>query len=156
MRMALDEAWIAFEEGEVPVGAVVVRDGERIASGRNRREAAQSPLAHAEIEAIERAARRLGAWRLSGCALYVTLEPCLMCIGAALQARIDMVVFGCRDPKAGALRSLYRCAEDERLNHRIEVVEGVLASEASELLSRFFKALREAGKPGPVIEESKY
>ncbi|RJO70582.1 MAG: nucleoside deaminase [Myxococcales bacterium] len=142
MRQALAEADRAFEEGEVPVGAVIVRDGEVIARGHNRRESRQSPLSHAEIEAIASAAARQKSWRLDECDLYVTLEPCLMCAGAAVQARLRRLVFGCRDPKAGAVRSLYRCAEDARLNHRLDVVEGVLADEAAERLRAFFKRLR--------------
>lgn len=148
MRLALEQARQAATEGEVPVGAVMVHGDRLLCSGHNRREARQSPLSHAEIDVIEESSRLLGTWRLEECTLYVTLEPCLMCIGAALQARVKTLVFGCRDPKAGAVRSLYECAGDSRLNHRIEVVEGVLAEEASELLTGFFRDLRQRGKNG--------
>jgi tRNA(adenine34) deaminase len=148
MRLALAEAHEAFKEDEVPVGAVIARGDELICAAHNRREAIQSPLSHAELDVIAEASRRLHSWRLEDCTLYVTLEPCLMCIGAAIQARIKTLVFGCRDPKAGAVRSLYQCAEDERLNHRIEVVEGVLGDEAGLLLTSFFRQLRERGKTG--------
>ncbi len=151
MRLALAEARAAADEGEVPVGAVVIRGNDLIATGRNRRESDRSPLAHAEVEAIGRASEKLRAWRLAGCTLFVTLEPCLMCIGAAIQARIDRLVFASRDPKAGAVVSLYRCAEDERLNHRIEVTEGVLADEASLMLSSFFKDLRQRKRTLPPV-----
>ena len=140
--MALIEARTAFDKGEVPVGAVMVRGDELVCTAHNRREAFQSPLSHAELDVIGEASRLLHTWRLSDCTLYVTLEPCLMCIGAALQARLKRLVFGCLDPKAGAVRSLYHCADDERLNHQIEVVEGVLGDESSEMLSEFFKQLR--------------
>jgi len=143
MRLALMEAQAAFDEGEVPVGAVLVRGDELVAAAHNRREAIQSPLSHAELEVIAEAARRLHTWRLEDCTLYVTLEPCLMCAGAALQSRLKRLVFGCRDPKAGAVRSLFTVAEDGRLNHRIEVLEGVLGEESSEFLSSFFRRLRE-------------
>ncbi len=146
MRLALDEARLAAEEGEVPVGAVIVRDGTLIARAHNRREQSRSPLSHAEIDALKQASEALGSWRLADCTLVVTLEPCLMCIGAALQARIPELVFGCRDPKAGAVISLFQCAQDERLNHQIAVTEGVLADESAALLSGFFKSLREKRK----------
>lgn len=143
MRLALAEAQKAFDENEVPVGAVMVKDGQLVASMHNRREKTNSPLSHAELDLIGICSEKLGQWRLSDCELYVTLEPCLMCIGASLQARLKRLVFACKDPKAGAVRSLYNCAEDPRLNHQIEVVEGVLAEESSELLSSFFRQLRE-------------
>lgn len=142
MALALAQAREAAEKGEVPVGAVVVCDGEVVGAGHNRREELQSPLAHAEIAAIEAASRRLGTWRLTECDLYVTLEPCVMCVGAILQARIRRLVFGCLDPKAGAVRSLYRLCEDERLNHRLPVTGGVAAEECARLLSEFFARLR--------------
>lgn len=142
MRAALEEAERSGAEEEVPVGAVIVRGGEIIARGRNRREARQDPLSHAELEAIRAASQTTGSWRLDDCDLVVTLEPCLMCIGAALQARVRRVVFGCRDPKAGAVRSLYTCAEDPRLNHRIEVIEGIRGEEAAQVLKSFFKKMR--------------
>lgn len=142
MRLALNEARQAASEGEVPVGAVLVREGRVLAAAHNRREAEQSPIAHAEVRVIEEAAKALGSWRLTESVLYVTLEPCLMCVGAALLARVPRLVFAAHDPKAGAVSSLYRCADDARLNHRIEVVSGVMAEEAAELLSAFFRELR--------------
>ena len=146
MRLALAEAEAAAEEGEIPVGAVAVKDGRVIATGRNRRESANDPTAHAELMAVQQAARVLGAWRLTGVTLYVTLEPCAMCAGALVLARVDKVVFGTRDPKAGAAGSLMNLLQDKRLNHRAEVVEGILAEECSEALKRFFRRLREGGK----------
>lgn len=142
MRRALDEARTAANFGEVPVGAVVVRAGQVIAAGFNRRETRQSPTAHAEILAIEAAAEVLGSWRLDDCTLYVTLEPCPMCAGAILLARVPRVVYGANDPKAGAVVTLYRLLEDERLNHRCEVVSGILAEECGQLLSEFFRERR--------------
>ena len=142
MSEALQLARQAAAAGEVPVGAVVMRDGEILGRGFNRRESLHSPLAHAEILAIEQAAGRLGAWRLLDCTLYVTLEPCPMCAGAVVNARIPRVVFGARDPKAGAAESLFRLLDDERLNHRCEVLGGVLAEESSELLKSFFRQRR--------------
>lgn len=146
MRLALAEAEAAAEEGEIPVGAVAVKDGRVIATGRNRREGANDPTAHAELMAVQAAARVLGAWRLTGVTLYVTLEPCAMCAGALVLARVDKVVFGTRDPKAGAAGSLMNLLQDERLNHRAEVVEGILAEDCRDTLKRFFKRLREGGK----------
>ena len=143
MRLALDEARQAAAKGEVPVGAVVVREGEVIGRGHNQRESQQSPLAHAEILAIQAASGRLRNWRLSECDLYVTLEPCVMCVGAVLQARIQRLVFGCLDAKAGAVESLFGLCDDARLNHRLPVAGGVLARESADLLESFFKALRE-------------
>jgi tRNA(adenine34) deaminase len=142
MGLALAQAREAADKGEVPVGAVVICDGEVVGAGHNRREETQSPLAHAEIAAIEAASRRLGTWRLTDCDLYVTLEPCIMCVGAILQARIRCLVFGCLDPKAGAVQSLYRLCEDERLNHRLPVTGGVAAEACAVLLSEFFARLR--------------
>ena len=143
MQLAIGEARAAAEEGEVPVGAVVVREGQVIGVGHNRREADQDPTAHAELLAVQQAAKRLGAWRLSGATLYVTLEPCAMCAGALVLARVDRVVFGARDPKAGAVVSLMQLLSDARLNHRPEVEEGLLGEECSELLKSFFKRLRQ-------------
>lgn len=142
MDQALDQARAALDHGDVPVGAVIVRDGEVIAAACNRREADRDPTAHAEILAIREAAALLGSWRLEGCALYATLEPCTMCAGAAVLARLPQLVFGAPDPKAGAVGSLYDVPRDERLNHRIDVVEGVLAEECGALLTRFFRAKR--------------
>lgn len=142
MRLALVQAEEAARQDEVPVGAVVVADGLVVGSGFNQRESRQNPLCHAEIAAIDAAAKRLGRWRLSDCAIYVTLEPCIMCVGAILQARLAKLVFGCLDAKAGAVESLYRLCEDPRLNHQLPVVGGVLADEAGAVLSEFFTHLR--------------
>ncbi len=142
MRTALAEAGAAAALGEVPVGAVVVREGEVVGRGHNRREIDQDPLAHAELLAIREAARRLGSWRLVGCTMYVTLEPCAMCAGALVNSRVERLVFGARDPKAGYCGSLGDLVRDPRLNHRLEVVGGVLAEECGRLLSSFFEELR--------------
>ena len=144
MRLALVEARRAADEGEIPVGAVAVKDGRVVGAGYNRREGARDPTAHAELLAVQAAARELGAWRLSGVTVFVTLEPCAMCAGALVLARVERLVFGARDPKAGAVVSLMNLAQDPRLNHRIEVVEGVLAEECGELLKSFFRRLRNA------------
>ena len=145
MQQALAEANAAAAEGEVPVGAVLVVDGQVVARGRNAKELSGDPTAHAELVAIREAAQALGRWRLSGATLYVTLEPCPMCAGAIVQARVDRLVFGCRDPKAGATGSLMNLVQDERLNHRVELVEGVCAEQASALLKDFFRARRRRG-----------
>ncbi len=142
MREALAEARRAASLREVPVGAVVVRGGEIIGRGHNRREIDGDPLAHAEMFAIRQAAQAVGNWRLTGCCLYVTLEPCPMCAGALVNSRIERLVFGTRDPKAGYCGSLGNLVADVRLNHRLEVVEGVLSEECSEVLRRFFGELR--------------
>jgi len=142
MRQALVEARRAVDADEVPVGAVIVRDGEVLARGRNRREGDKNPLAHAEVEAILEAARRLGDWRLEGCSLYVTLEPCAMCAGALVLSRVERLVFGARDPKAGFCGSLGDLVRDPRLNHRLEVTGGVLEAECGGLLREFFSRLR--------------
>jgi tRNA(adenine34) deaminase len=147
MRIALAEADVAAGEGEVPVGCVVVgADGDELSRAHNRREALADPIAHAEMLAIRPASERLRSWRLEGATLYVTLEPCPMCAGAVLQARVARVVYGCDDPKAGALRSLFTLGEDPRLNHRFEVVPGVLAAECAARLTSFFAGLRALGK----------
>lgn len=146
MRMALRQAEEALAEQEVPVGAVIV-DGDRvIAAAHNQREQLHDPTAHAEMIAITQACESRGDWRLDGCTLYVTLEPCLMCAGAILQARIPLVVFGAMDPKAGAVTSLFRVLNDARLNHRANVVPGVLAHACGELLTQFFALQRRLGK----------
>lgn len=142
MKLAIAQARQAGERGEVPVGAVVVHGGRVIGRGYNRREEMQSPVAHAEILAIEEAARALVRWRLIDCDLYVTMEPCIMCVGAILQARISRLVFGCLDPKAGAVKSLYRMCDDRRLNHQLPSAGGVLGSECGNLLGDFFTGLR--------------
>jgi len=142
MRLALAEAARAASAGEVPVGAVVIRGGEVLGRGHNRRETDADPLAHAEILAIREASIEVGGWRLTGCTLYVTLEPCAMCAGALVNSRVDRLVFGARDPKAGFCGSLGDLVRDVRLNHRLEVVEGVLVEECGTLLREFFESLR--------------
>lgn len=147
MQIALEEARAAFDEKEVPVGAVIVHEGHIVARAHNQREQLKDPTAHAEMIAITQAAESLGSWRLEGCALYVTLEPCPMCAGAILQARIPTVVYGATDPKAGAVDSLYQLLGDERLNHRVtNLVRGVLADRCGQILSEFFQAQRAMGK----------
>ena len=143
MRRALAAAERAAELGEVPVGAVIVRGGEVIAEAYNRRETDGDPLAHAELLAIRQAARRIGGWRLTGCTMFVTLEPCAMCAGALVNARVERLVYGAADPKAGFCGTLGDLTRDPRLNHRLEVVGGVLAEESAELLRRFFDRLRQ-------------
>jgi tRNA(adenine34) deaminase len=139
MRLALDQASLAVGHGDVPVGAVVAGpDGRVLGAGRNMREESADPTAHAELLALRSAGAALGGWRLTGCTLVVTLEPCTMCAGAAVLARVDRVVYGAADPKAGAAGSLWDVVRDRRLNHRPEVVPGVLAAECSELLVAFF------------------
>ena len=142
MRLALAEAQKAMEAGEVPVGAVVVRGGEIIAAAHNEPVGRRDPSAHAEIVALRRAAAAVGNYRLAGTTLYATIEPCLMCAGALIHARVSRLVFGATDPKGGAVVSLYRVLEDYRLNHRTDVTAGVLAAECSEILSRFFREKR--------------
>jgi tRNA(adenine34) deaminase len=143
MRDALGEAVLAERAGDVPVGCVILDvDGQVIARGHNAREAAADPTAHAEMVAIRAAADVVGGWRLSGCTVVVTLEPCTMCAGALVLARVDRLVFGAYDPKAGAVDSLWDVVRDRRLNHRPDVVGGVLAGECGDLLSRFFAAKR--------------
>jgi tRNA(adenine34) deaminase len=143
MRLAMEEAEAARGEGEVPVGAVVACDGAVVARGHNRSIGDRDPTAHAEVVALREAARRLGNHRLMSCALYVTIEPCAMCAGAAVQARLARLIYGCDDPKAGAVRSLYRIADDPRLNHRTEVRGGVLAEECAEQIRSFFQQKRQ-------------
>ncbi|HET6280507.1 MAG TPA: tRNA adenosine(34) deaminase TadA [Polyangia bacterium] len=142
MRRALAAAAEAAGRGEVPVGAVIVLGNEVVAIAHNERETGSDPTAHAEIVALRRAAARLGSWRLCDADLYVTMEPCPMCAGALVNARIRRLYFGCDDPKAGAVRTLYQLLDDRRLNHRVEVVAGVLASEGALLLRTFFERLR--------------
>ena len=142
MNEALAIARIAFSEQEVPVGAVVVKDGRMIGRGRNRREALHDPTHHAEMEAIREAAEAAGTWHLDGATLYATLEPCPMCAGACVNARLARIVFGCADPKAGYCGTLANVPQDERLNHRCEVAGGLLSEESSELLKLFFRARR--------------
>jgi tRNA(adenine34) deaminase len=142
MTIALEEARKAFDKAETPVGAIVVKDGEVIARSYNLRETLQDPTAHAEMIAIKDAARKLGRWRLTDCCLYVTLEPCAMCAGAMVLARIQRLVYGASDPKSGAVGSLMNLLSDERLNHRVDVESGVLAKECGDILSDFFSSRR--------------
>ncbi|NOX55197.1 MAG: nucleoside deaminase, partial [Planctomycetes bacterium] len=142
MRQALDEARAAFEEGEVPVGAVVVHGEHLIAAAHNQRETLNDPTAHAEMIAITQAAQAVGSWRLCDCTLYVTLEPCPMCAGAIVQARIPTVVYGASDPKAGACHTLYQITNDARLNHRATVLGGVLQEPCRAILREFFAQQR--------------
>jgi len=146
MRAALKQAVAAFEAEEVPVGAVVVKGGRVIGRGHNRREALHDPTAHAEMLAITAAAELLQSWRLDGCSLYVTLEPCPMCAGAIVNARLSRLVLGADDPKAGACGTLFNLVQDARLNHRVELVRGVLADEAGGLLKEFFRLRRGGDK----------
>ena len=146
MYSALEQARRAFELDEVPIGAVVVHQDEIIGEGYNQRETLSDPTAHAEMIAITQAAQALGDWRLSGCTLYVTLEPCPMCAGAIVQARMPRVIFGTTDPKAGACTTLYQITDDPRLNHRCVVLGGVLQDECKKLLQDFFSQQRSRGK----------
>lgn len=146
MRMALAEAQAAFDEGEVPVGAVILHEGRVIAAAHNQRETLHDPTAHAEMIAITQAAETLGSWRLLDCTLFVTLEPCPMCAGAIVQARLPHVVYGTTDPKAGACHTLYQIANDPRLNHQANVVGGILADECRAILQQFFLQQRAQGK----------
>jgi len=146
MRMALDEARQAFEEDEVPIGAIVTYEGRVIAAAHNQREQLHDPTAHAEMIAITQAAAARGDWRLERCQLYVTLEPCPMCAGAILQARLPELIYGAADPKAGAVQTLYQLLADSRLNHRTNSTSGVLATESAELLTQFFRKQRALGK----------
>ena len=146
MRLALAEARQAFDEGEVPIGAVVVWQERVIAAAHNQREALRDPTAHAEMVAITQAAEALGSWRLLDCTLYVTLEPCPMCAGAIVLARLPVVVYGTTDPKAGACHTLYQIPSDPRLNHRAQVIGGVLADRCAAALSDFFAAKRRQEK----------
>jgi tRNA(adenine34) deaminase len=147
MGLALEEADVASSKGEVPVGCAIVSSaGELLATGHNLRETDEDPTAHAEIVAIRAAARKLGSWRLQDTILYVTLEPCVMCAGAMVNARVGRLVYGADDPKAGACTTLFTIGEDPRLNHRFPVVRGVLAEASAERLRAFFGALRALGK----------
>lgn len=143
MAMALEQARIASDVGEVPIGAIVVCDGAVVSRAHNRREIDTDPAGHAELIAIRDASARLKRWRLSGCTVYVTLEPCPMCAGLMHQARVSRCVYAAPDPKAGALGTLYDLHDDTRLNHRFDVTSGVLENESAELLRTFFRRLRE-------------
>ncbi|PYE04150.1 tRNA(adenine34) deaminase [Staphylococcus sp. AtHG25] len=142
MKLAIEEAKKAQKLGEVPIGAIIVKNNEVIASAHNLRETAQLPTAHAEHIAIERASKVLGSWRLEGCTLYVTLEPCVMCAGAIVMSRIPKVVYGATDPKGGCIGSLMNLLEESQFNHRAEIVKGVLEQECGDLLRNFFRELR--------------
>ena len=147
MREALQDAKSAAARGEVPIGCVIVGpSGEMLARAGNEREATKDPTAHAEIVALREASRKIGSWRLEDCTAIVTLEPCAMCAGAFVHARIGRVIYGCDDPKGGALRTLFSIGQDPRLNHRFEIVHGVLESECAAELSLFFAKLRALGK----------
>ncbi len=139
MKLALEEARLAFDEGEVPVGAVLVKNGKVIAKVHNQRETTKDPTGHAEIIALKHGSREEESWRLTDSTLYVTKEPCIMCAGAMVNARLVRLVYGCRDEKGGAVDSLYRLLSDKRLNHQVEVVSGILEEECSEILKRFFQ-----------------
>ena len=146
MLRALAEASQAARENEVPVGAIITHGEQIVAAAHNQREGLHDPTAHAEMIAITQAAESLGSWRLTHCTLYVTLEPCPMCAGAIVQARIPRVVYGASDPKAGAVQSLYQLLSDQRLNHQCEIVSGLLASECGGMLTQFFQSQRRLGK----------
>ncbi|MBN1846732.1 MAG: nucleoside deaminase [Sedimentisphaerales bacterium] len=150
MQAALAEAEAAAAADEVPIGAVIVHENRIIARAHNQRETLQDPTAHAEIIALTQAAAFLGTWRLTGCTMYVTLEPCPMCAGALVLARIDRLVYGPADPKAGACRTLYRITEDARLNHRPQVVAGFMEEGCRAILQEFFARKRSAGKNDPA------
>ena len=146
IRAAIEQAMLAEAGGDVPIGAVIAREGRIIAAAHNRRIIDADPTAHAELLAIGAAAEAIGDWRLTGCTLAVTLEPCCMCAGAIVLARIDRIVYGAADPKAGAVRTLYEICSDPRLNHQVEIVEGILADECGGLLTGFFRKQRGMGK----------
>ncbi len=143
MKAAIDQAFVAEEHDEVPIGAVIVYEGKIIGRAHNQREMLGDPTAHAEMIAITQAAEYVGNWRLNGCTIYVTLEPCPMCAGAIVLARMDRLVYGCADPKAGACGTLYNIVQDERLNHGVEITTGVLSQQCGGLLSEFFRKKRE-------------
>ncbi len=143
MQLALEQARLAPALGEVPIAAVLVLDGQVLAQVHNFREVWQDPTAHAEVVAIREAATKLGSWRLTGTTMYVTVEPCSMCAGAIIQSRVSRLVFGTKDPKAGACGSVFNLPDERRLNHRVQVVGGVLERESQELLQAFFRGLRD-------------
>lgn len=147
MKIALEEAQTAYREGEIPVGAVLVSEGRVLAQAHNSSITRNDPSAHAELLALRLAGETISNYRLVGAELYVTLEPCIMCAGAIIQARLSRVIFGVRDPKNGAVASLYKILTDERLNHQVEIVEGILQEECGELLSRFFRQKRITSRP---------
>ena len=153
MREAIMEAGLALSEGELPVGCVIVKDGEIIARGCNRRNTKKTTLAHAEISAIDRASKKLGDWRLEGCTLYVTLEPCQMCSGAIVQSRIDRVVIGAMNPKAGCAGSILNILQMKEFNHQVEITAGVLEEKCRDVLQAFFKDLRLRLKTEKTLEQ---
>jgi len=142
MKLALEEAEIAFKEGEIPVGAVLVKSGNVIAKSHNQRETSKDPTGHAEIITLRYGSRENDNWRLTDTTLYVTKEPCIMCAGAMVNARLGRLVYGCRDEKGGAVDSLYHILSDKRLNHQVEVISGVLEEECADILRQFFKSRR--------------
>jgi len=148
MRMAIDQAYIAEENGDVPIGTVIVHENRVIARAHNQRQLLNDPTAHAEMIALTQASEAVGNWRLHGCTIYVTLEPCPMCAGALVLARVDRLVFGTDDPKAGACGSLYNIVQDGRLNHRLEMVSGVLQEDCRFQLQAFFQRRRAENKNG--------
>ena len=152
MHAAIEAAKVAEENDDVPIGAVIVHNSKIIGKAYNQREQLQDPTAHAEIIALTQAAAALENWHLNGCTMYVTLEPCPMCAGALVLSRMDRLVYGCDDPKAGACKSLYNIVQDERLNHRLEVTSGVLAEQCSQLLQEFFAKRREENKNDKVSD----
>ncbi|MDD5799116.1 MAG: tRNA adenosine(34) deaminase TadA [Coriobacteriales bacterium] len=154
MGQALNEARLAAAEGEVPIGAVVVCDGEVVSRAHNRRELDLDPSAHAEFRAMVDASRALGRWRLTGCTVYVTVEPCLMCAGLMVNARIDRCVYGAPDPKGGAVGSLYDVSHDSRLNHKFEVTSGVRADECAQVMRDFFRVRRAQRKAARKAERA--
>ena len=145
MKEALKEAQKAYELGEIPIGAIIVKDGEIIARGHNLTETEKDPTAHAEMIAIRQAAKKLGGWRLPGCTLYVTCEPCSMCAGAIVWARLEKVCIGTMDPKGGACGSVFNIVQEEKLNHRVELETRIMEKECSEIMKTFFKELRMRG-----------
>lgn len=146
MKLAIEEAKKAEAIKEVPIGAIIVKDGVVISSAYNLRETDQRAVAHAELLAIDNACKKLNTWRLTGCTLYVTLEPCPMCAGAIIQSRVDRVVFGASDPKAGCVGSIYNLLSEPKFNHRCEVEKGIMAEECGDLLTNFFRQLRKSRK----------
>jgi len=153
MKAAIKAATIAEENGDIPIGAVIVYKNQIIARAYNQREQLRDPTAHAEIIALTQAAAFVESWRLNGCTMYVTLEPCPMCAGALVLARVDRLVYGCDDPKAGACKSLYNIVQDERLNHRLEVTSGVLQEQCRQQLQEFFSRRREENKKNNKQEQ---
>ena len=152
MGKALEEARTAYAVGEIPIGAVIIYEKKAIARAYNLRESLPCATAHAELLAIEKACRALGRWRLTGCTLYVTVEPCPMCAGAIINSRLDRVVYGCDDPKAGAARSLFHLLDNPALNHQVEITAGVREDECAQLMKDFFRARRQKAKETPKTE----